>query len=189
EAFRFLDYYFNNGDGQQHVATPHPVNYFIWGGGAAVYYSSPNSEGLQSAITVPNASFEAAPVPAGTATVAPAGTSWTFTGNAGVYRAAVHPPATSSQTLGTVTNTLTNDQALGYRFTVGASNLVVYALGRWVVAGNGGTHTLHLFSAAGSEIASADLDTSTPAAGKYAYVHLPFPITLQARAPYYLPRD
>ncbi|HYT92746.1 MAG TPA: PA14 domain-containing protein, partial [Gemmataceae bacterium] len=189
EAFRFLDNYFNNGDGQQHIATPHPINYYIWGAGGAVYYSSPNPDGTQTATTVPDAGFETASVAAGTATVAPAGTPWTFTGNAGVYRSATHPTATTGQTLGTIITPSTS-QAVGYRFTVGSSNLVVYALGRWVVAGNSGTHTLHLFSAAdGSEIESADLDTSTATAGQYAYVNLPFPITLQAGRTYYVLSD
>jgi hypothetical protein len=35
----FIDEYFNNGDGTQHVSTPHPVNYYLWGGGGANYFS------------------------------------------------------------------------------------------------------------------------------------------------------
>lgn len=38
----FLNSWYNNGDGQQHVSNPHPVNYFVWGGGGAVYYDSGN---------------------------------------------------------------------------------------------------------------------------------------------------
>lgn len=34
----FIDNWYNNADGN-HVATPHPVNYFIWGGGSAAYYN------------------------------------------------------------------------------------------------------------------------------------------------------
>jgi hypothetical protein len=189
EAFHFIDSYFNNGDGQQHVATPHPVNYFLWGAGGAVYYSSPNADGTQTAVTVPDAGFEAAHVAAGTAAVAPAGTPWTFTGNAGIYHDTVHPPAATAQALGTVTSAA-NDQVAGYRFTVGAADLVVYALGRWVTAGNGGTHTVHLFSASdNSEIASVVVDTAGAAAGHYVYANLPFPMTLAAHTAYYLVCD
>ncbi|HEY2527884.1 MAG TPA: PA14 domain-containing protein [Xanthobacteraceae bacterium] len=34
----FIDEYFNNGDGTQHVSTPHPVNYYLWGAGGANYF-------------------------------------------------------------------------------------------------------------------------------------------------------
>ena len=37
---QFLDNFFNNSDGVGHVSTPHPVNYFLWGGGGATYYTS-----------------------------------------------------------------------------------------------------------------------------------------------------
>jgi gliding motility-associated-like protein len=33
----FIDNYYNNGDGIKHVATPHPVNYYFWGGGGGAY--------------------------------------------------------------------------------------------------------------------------------------------------------
>jgi hypothetical protein len=37
---QFLDDYFNNSDGAQHVTAPQPVSYFLWGGGGATYYNS-----------------------------------------------------------------------------------------------------------------------------------------------------
>jgi hypothetical protein len=33
----FLDTYYNNGDGISHISTPHPVNYYLWGGGGSAY--------------------------------------------------------------------------------------------------------------------------------------------------------
>lgn len=42
EPLRMLDNYYNNADGQQHVPNPHPVNYFLWGGGGAAYTSVNN---------------------------------------------------------------------------------------------------------------------------------------------------
>jgi hypothetical protein len=35
----FIDEYFNNGDGNRHVSTPHPVKYYLWGAGGANYFS------------------------------------------------------------------------------------------------------------------------------------------------------
>jgi len=84
-GLRFLDDYFNNGDGQTHVANPKPVSYFIWGGGGATYYGSGNSRGLQTEMSLVNPGFES-PVVSGRV-VAPAGAGWTFTGNAGIERA------------------------------------------------------------------------------------------------------
>ena len=43
----FLDDFYNNADGVKHVATPHPVNYFLWGGGGG-WYVNPNHEGLST---------------------------------------------------------------------------------------------------------------------------------------------
>ena len=43
----FLDSFYNNADGVQHVATPHPVNFFLWGGGGG-WYVNPNRQGLST---------------------------------------------------------------------------------------------------------------------------------------------
>lgn len=37
-----LNNYYNNADGVSHVATPHPVSYYVWSGGGATYYGSNN---------------------------------------------------------------------------------------------------------------------------------------------------
>ena len=80
---KFVDDYFNNGDGISHVATPHPVNHFIWGGGGATYYGAANAYGTTDQLT--NPSFETPVRPAGYS-AAPAGATWTFTGTAGIAR-------------------------------------------------------------------------------------------------------
>jgi len=41
----FLDDYYNNADGVAHVASPHPVTYYLYGGGGG-WYVNPNNEGL-----------------------------------------------------------------------------------------------------------------------------------------------
>ena len=33
----FMDAWYNNGDGQNHVPDPHPVNYYVWGAGGSTY--------------------------------------------------------------------------------------------------------------------------------------------------------
>jgi hypothetical protein len=76
----FLDDYFNNGDGIQHVTTPHPVSYYIWGGGGATYYDSSNSFGRTTLLA--GGGFES-PVVAGSQ-ANPAGSGWTFAGTAGI---------------------------------------------------------------------------------------------------------
>ena len=82
---RFVDGYFNNADGQSHVATPHPVSYYLWGAGGAAYYGSGNSQGRMSNDPMTNGGFDADALPLGQANVRPAASDWSFTGNAGIY--------------------------------------------------------------------------------------------------------
>src|SRR5262249_55331663 len=77
DGLAFLDRYFNNADGEKHVSDPHPVNYFVWGSGAATYYGSGNSHGTQTKVVVPDGGFERPQ----------AGSSWKLEGHAGLYRA------------------------------------------------------------------------------------------------------
>lgn len=49
---------------------------------------------------------------------------------------------------------------VGFRFTVGASNITVTDLGRWVVSGNSGSHTVKITDASGSILASVSVNTS-----------------------------
>lgn len=81
----FINDYFDNGDGAQHVTNPEPVSYYIWGAGGPNYYGFNNPTGAQSAITVPDFSFETPVVAPGTVQVDPTGAGWTFSGNAGIY--------------------------------------------------------------------------------------------------------
>ncbi|HEV2674929.1 MAG TPA: PA14 domain-containing protein [Aliidongia sp.] len=50
-ALDFLDGYYNNADGVKHVAQPHPVNYFLYGGGGG-WYVAPVHEGLTTAAAI-----------------------------------------------------------------------------------------------------------------------------------------
>jgi hypothetical protein len=86
EELRFIDNYFNNADGKQHVSNPNPVSYYLWGAGGASYFGASNPRGLVSDIAVPDGSFEWAPVANGSAEQRAVGSAWQFTSSAGVLR-------------------------------------------------------------------------------------------------------
>jgi hypothetical protein len=78
---------------------------------------------------------------------------------------------------------------VGMGVRVGASDLQVSALGRWVAAGNGGSHTVKLVDAAtGSDVGGGSVSVATggAAAGSFRYADLPVAVTLRAGATYYL---
>lgn len=81
----FINGYFDNGDGQQHVTTPHPVSYYLWGAGGPAYYGFNNPSGVQNPAAITDYSFESPVLPAATAQVDPSAPGWTFTGNSGIY--------------------------------------------------------------------------------------------------------
>jgi len=76
----FLNDYFNNGDGKPHVATPHPVSYYLWGGGGAAYFNGQNEGGVTTLLS--NGGFEAPS--ANDNAAAPTVTAWNFSGTAGI---------------------------------------------------------------------------------------------------------
>jgi uncharacterized protein DUF4082 len=76
---------------------------------------------------------------------------------------------------------------VGTRFTVGATDLLVSSLGRWVVAGNTGTHVVKVVDAAtGTDLASVPVSTAGATPGTFRYASLAGPITLRANTSYYL---
>lgn len=81
KALTWADNYYNNADGVAHVATPRPVNYYLWGGGGAAYYGATNGNGLTT--LNPDYGMEAIQLPAGF-NAAPSGTSYAFTGKSGI---------------------------------------------------------------------------------------------------------
>ena len=83
-ALTFVDRYFNNGDGQPHVADPHPVSHWLWGGGGATYYGAVNGNGLTTIMA--NPSFGVPALSQAGYLVAPTGAVWSFTGAAGIAR-------------------------------------------------------------------------------------------------------
>src|SRR5579871_4322348 len=112
DALNFLNNYYDNGDGMPHVATPHPVNYYVWGGGSDWYFSV-NSESGLGEVTVPDGGFET-PVVSGSQTN-PTGASWTFTGTAGiVHNGSTLPAAPEGTQAGFIQNTGSFTQTLTF---------------------------------------------------------------------------
>jgi hypothetical protein len=85
---------------------------------------------------------------------------------------------------------LRNDYAgfVGTKFTVGGTPLQVSQLGRWVAAGNGGTHTIKLVQNSFVDVpgGSVSLNLAGKPTGQYAYAALASPVTLSANTTYYL---
>jgi hypothetical protein len=85
---------------------------------------------------------------------------------------------------------LRNDYSgfVGTQFTVGGTPLQVSQLGRWVVSGNTGTHTIKLVQNNFIDVpgASVSLNLTSEPAGQYAYAALASPVTLSANTSYYL---
>ncbi len=104
-ALPWADRYFNKTDpASTYAGAAVPVNSYLWGGGGATYYGATNGNGLTD--RVPNSGFDATSVPAGY-TQNPTGTSWTFTGTAGIARTngSDIPPAFNAAQMGYVTDT------------------------------------------------------------------------------------
>ncbi|MEM7137611.1 MAG: hypothetical protein AAF500_13575 [Myxococcota bacterium] len=80
----FLDEYF--GQPRPRALEPHPVSYYVWGGGGATYYGLANKDGTQTHTVVADASFESPAIPDGTRELAPSGSAWKFSGRAGIVR-------------------------------------------------------------------------------------------------------
>jgi hypothetical protein len=77
----------------------------------------------------------------------------------------------------------------GMKITIGAQPITVYSLGRIVVSGNTGTHTVKIVRASdGTNVPNGFVDISmsggTP--GEFKYGNLPAPVTLAANTSYYI---
>jgi hypothetical protein len=186
-AFDFLDRYFNNADGRTHVAEPHPVNHFFWGGGAAVYYGSGNSQGVQTHTPVGNGGFELPETGEGAAVSEPAGSGWNFAGTAGVYRGPAVSDLWTVANPGTAGNALTERRALGCRITVGAQPLGVYELGRAVVGPGVGYHEILLIRETDRQtVARVEIPAGTPVEDGWVTRRLTLPAVLEPGAAYFL---
>ncbi len=127
-SLNFLDGYFDNGTGH-HVAHPHPVNYYIWGGGGATYYGVGNPLGIQHQTRVADAGFEQPVLADYSIKKDPVGTAWHFHGDAGIYRWAAHAVAGFRGGKLQPDNTR---QAVGMRFQVESRPIFIHALGGYI---------------------------------------------------------
>ena len=77
---------------------------------------------------------------------------------------------------------------LGFKFTTGATPVVVRELGRWVISGNTGTHTVRIIDAATNlAVSGASVEVNTAGAPVgFSYTPLALPVTLEANHAYYL---
>ncbi len=79
------------------------------------------------------------------------------------------------------------DYYQGMKFTVGATPITVTHLGRYMLNGNYGTHSMLLVRVSDSAtIASANVSMTTGAVGQYQYAELSSAVTLPAGTSYYL---
>jgi hypothetical protein len=101
-----------------------------------------------------------------------------------VGKAVADAPLFGAPTLGTLRNNYTGE--VGTQLVIGSSPIIVTALGRWVVAGNSGSHVVYLINDRNTVIASATVNTSGASAGICKYTALATPVTLSAGVTYYL---
>lgn len=130
-SFCFLDAYYNNGNGA-HVNEPHPIRYYVWGGGGAAYYGVGNGEGDQTEVAFKDSDFEENRVGDGEK-ASPQTGAWKFTDGAGVYRN--YSSVVSSYTPGKQI-AQPEKVAVGVHFTTGEKPLWIYKLGRVYNSGN-----------------------------------------------------
>lgn len=95
----------------------------------------------------------------------------------------------TGQTLGTLRND--TDLRCGFELLVGASPITVVQLGRWVVSGNSGTHTVRITDVSGNTLTNgtASINTSGATAGQIKYVTLGTPVVLSAATNYCILSD
>jgi hypothetical protein len=76
-------------------------------------------------------------------------------------------PYVTGQTLGGLRSY--SNSCNGFVFTVGSSGITITNLGRWVLAGNSGTHTVTIQTMSGTPIVSTSVNTSGQTAGQYVW--------------------
>jgi len=158
-SYGFLDNYYNNGDGD-HVKDPHPVRYYVWGGGGAAYYGVGNGDGTQTDILFKDASFEE-PILADGVKSSDSGT-WTFTGMTGRYRG-LSSAVTSYVPSPDKDITQPAKSGVGISFHTGAKPLWVYQLGRVYTSANDKGAKISILRAADKGVVTSGMTGSSAA--------------------------
>lgn len=89
------------------------------------------------------------------------------------------PAYLTGQTVGTARNNFSGQ--VGFNVNVIGSDIVVTQLGRWVISGNSGTHTVGIYTTSagiGAPLGSVSINTSGATPGDYAWATLASPVTL-----------
>jgi hypothetical protein len=150
DAFNFIDGYFNKvHPASTYPGEPKPVPHFIYGGGTATYYASADRFGaLHDHPLVAEAlgTFESPFIEPGPAIVAPAGSPWSFTGTAGIYREAQRS-AGACGAIPAPTRSVDDFNYRGMKITVGPQDVAIYEVGRYVHEGNAGNTTIGIYDA------------------------------------------
>jgi hypothetical protein len=97
--------------------------------------------------------------------------------------AAPAAPFITGQSLGTLRNNFTG--CVGFKITIGATDITVSELGRWKVAGNSGSHTIKITTADGTVIVSAVVDMTAGSDATYVYASCS-PTVLSASGVYFV---
>jgi hypothetical protein len=193
---QFLDNYFNKIDpASTFKGAPHPVSYYIWGGGGAIYYGSTHSDAIDKDLTFSNRSFEEPALAEGVAQINPIGSDWTFSGNAGIFSNISRRNALLPQTLGLdMTPKAGSQEWMGYKFTVGDKPIYVYNIGRVVAKGNNKEHRVGIFNAKGGSLLNNKISTFRINEGETVWARviepgwtrdLQLPLRLEANTSYY----
>ncbi|MDP3849052.1 MAG: hypothetical protein Q8Q59_01005 [Luteolibacter sp.] len=113
------------------------------------------------------------------------GTSGSCHGPLNFKYTAIGQPLVTGHSMNTQSNDITG--WLGMSLTTGSTGLTVSQLGRWVLPGNTGSHTVKLVDAlTGTTLASANIATAGAPAEQFKYAPLSAPVALAANSTYYL---
>ncbi len=158
------------------------------------YVGAPASPSTPTPTPIPTPTPTPTPTPAPTSTpVVVTPTPTPTPAPTPVYSGTVMSPPTGAQIFvsGKTLGTLRNDYSgwVGFKFTVGSSNLTIKALARYVESGSSEIHQLKIVDAlTGQDVTGTqvNLNLSGAAGGQYAYVSLPSAVVLSANTSYYL---
>jgi hypothetical protein len=92
-------------------------------------------------------------------------------------------PYVTGQTLGSLRSY--SNSCNGFIFTVGNSGITITNLGRWVLNGNSGTHTVAIQTMTGSPVVSTSVSTAGQTAGQYVWGSVT-PTQLTANTQYWI---
>lgn len=100
-----------------------------------------------------------------------------------VIQASATAFVTGVTSFGSLRNDFTG--GVGMQIVIGGSPITVSQVGRWVVSGNSGTHSVEIYNSGGTLVASGTVNTSGATSGAFAYAACT-PVVLAAGGTYYV---